>query len=623
MNSPSHLQPNARKAIGWIHAFLATMLLVSAPAISAELESIAVPAPGEQGPRSVRVRPIHDRFLDPQTFSGIHIANKYRLEADPGLRAGFHTRVESYSINQEGSSAFDLVQKLSPLGFNIHRGMRVTFARQFPTTEASKRAAPYTLAHLPVNSRLAQRLRPGDFASFTAHMDFLLTAGLSVTVLGPFGVGTSAFTAVSGDFLVQIFRLQGNYVRVRLLAMEANETGGDIGVKFGIPLALVGVNSNLLDKVSLTPIAFVGSKKRGANAFLDFQYDLGDRQSAEAFDRLLAGNFRLKNIDTRNPLAAQRYSRLRFHDVTATEALVRAGRVQQEANLHGLFQAKYRGVRINLGLLKIAKGSTTSSNKITVANAQGMPEYFLYETFSPSSLVSALFSAKKDEKKHGLRMLVRADSAFRARQLVSLSIVSERWVKNLRPRHLERMQNEVRTTLPEGVTARLDLGGLDFRAAHNGYLRFEVVFSEASLAKVRRVQPRALLPRLRRFLGAQDLADPGTSACSKIECFDQDLENVSELLYGALDAASPWSERAEIFRQLMKIRLFQRYGAAILVGLLPPEGRTQLVSTELLITAENGLRPVVFAHGSQNALWNNLRMVHEAIFGRPFINPLR
>ena len=128
-----------------------------------------------------------------------------------------------------------------PFGFNMSHNAEVIFARQFKTQLESVKAFPYTLTHnFPINAEKAKNnLNPGDFVSFHANLNFVISRAF----FGYFNAGayasSSGYALVSGDFLINLFKLDSNKIRVKFIANRGKGVGVGASAGYVSPLKLV------------------------------------------------------------------------------------------------------------------------------------------------------------------------------------------------------------------------------------------------------------------------------------------------------------------------------------------------------------------------------------------------
>ncbi|MCX7977596.1 MAG: hypothetical protein N2578_01190, partial [Bdellovibrionaceae bacterium] len=96
--------------------------------------------------------------------------------------------------------------------------------------------------NIPVTAQRAiERLNPGDFVAFNADLHFIVGTNTSIFTSTFLSAKGYLGYAVSGSFLVHLFRMKDNRMRVKFIAQRERgaSSGANVGVSY--PFEVVGV----------------------------------------------------------------------------------------------------------------------------------------------------------------------------------------------------------------------------------------------------------------------------------------------------------------------------------------------------------------------------------------------
>lgn len=127
-------------------------------------------------------------ILDFESTTGVSSKLKYQYKLEPSFISNRYARIDEWSIINN-INVGDVLDSVSPVHFNIQKGSKVVFLRNFENQWEGIKALPYTLKNLPYNAKTTlERLKVGDFVSFPATMNINLGVGTGAQVY-PYQVG--------------------------------------------------------------------------------------------------------------------------------------------------------------------------------------------------------------------------------------------------------------------------------------------------------------------------------------------------------------------------------------------------------------------------------------------------
>ena len=299
-------------------------------------------------------------LFDVDLFEGLGISSRYRYEVEPSYIANYHTRVDRWEVNAD-IRAGDILDGVieSPIYLNIDRDSSIYFVRQFQSKWDALKAAPYLLNRLPVNAdRAIKYLSPGDFVSIPSEMT--VAFGASTGFLDQVdGINAEAnlYYMLKGKFLIPIFRMTDNKVRVKLIAQKSNGIGGSSEI--GAELEFFGVS--ILDKqikriFELDGLELGMGKGKGSQFLIDYIFDLSDANAREAYNSILSSTYKFKDLEVFREFTSNRELEIRLlssyelaDSISKDDADLENKRVERV--FKGANDFDYDNSRIKLGLV--------------------------------------------------------------------------------------------------------------------------------------------------------------------------------------------------------------------------------------------------------------------------------
>jgi hypothetical protein len=332
-------------------------------------------------------------LLDVDLFEGLGISSRYRYEVEPSYIANYHTRVDKWEIKVDLSPGDIIKDALDlPIYLNIKRDSSIYFVRQFPTKKEALLAKPYLLNKMPVNSQRAlKHLQPGDFVSIPAQMSVAVGASSGFfDRLDGLDAAANIYYVISGKFLIHVFRMKDNKVRVKLIAQRSNARGGDISVSGDIEIFGVSILDRQIDKIFDLDFARIGmSNGQGSQFIIDYVFDLNDEKARTAYDQILSSSFKFKDLsifreflrerELENRLLSSYELADKISDEDGNLDMKRVERVFKGANNYDFDRTR---IKIGLILASFKRDVSYTENVISYEDQDGEEKFFFYPIHS-------------------------------------------------------------------------------------------------------------------------------------------------------------------------------------------------------------------------------------------------
>lgn len=169
--------------------------------------------------------------------------------------------------------AFPLFEKAHPLGLGITETREVSFTRLYPSKCTSLIRLPYNpITRMPVTAEKALQLEDGELVSYS--MPFTINLGTGVGD-GIANASLSYFRTADVD--VNIFKMQNNHVRVRMVARQ------DKGLSFS-----ARAREKLGNLIRIADIKFDAVSSSAKAELIDYIFNLNDAEARKTYTKLVS-----------------------------------------------------------------------------------------------------------------------------------------------------------------------------------------------------------------------------------------------------------------------------------------------------------------------------------------------
>ncbi|WP_374075485.1 hypothetical protein [Bdellovibrio bacteriovorus] len=581
-------------------------------------------------------------LVNAEILDGLSTSLRYRIESEPSYVDGFYTRIDKYTLKL-GLNPGDFIDDLdTPVGISLEKNSEIIFARQFKNQKDSLLALPYTPRNLPFTAKKAiERLQPGDFVAFQGRMAFVLS--LSHDFLkGEFTAGASTHAYMSGEFMVHLFRMDNNKIRVKLIAVRGKGVGANGGVDLSEDLDILGISilDNKIERwLNLTPLDARAGLGKNDVIMLDYVFNLNDAKAAQAYDTLMLNKVQLKDIKVANPtLSRKDLTQELLTDLTDIEAIALEDGLlpPQERRIDRVFKGSSEGynkdarIKFGLNLWKFEAGKAYGENKVLSYDKQDKEQYFLLDTLSRYKKTKILFGLFGEETLMTSNLLFTADQNWNPGRFVTLTSSAEMKMKDVSGRDLEEIQRLVRETIGNGQYGKINWSSWEASPGKkvNGYFKQEVFFNPEALNTLPYMGEEALAarfkkyielkgrPRSRPFIGGNSPVD---YIFNWVAAFTGDIRRVANRLTIVIDAKKSVQERFDAFEDLQQIPVWKERGIGFLMSFIAEDQRPNLLRYEMVLSAK-GVTPVVYSYGqfSEEKLYRSLMYIQNIIHNRSF-----
>lgn len=326
-------------------------------------------------------------IFDLDIIDGINLSTKYRYEVEDSYQAQFYSRIDKWDLNFT-IKPMDIVSDTisSPLSFQVNRKTSVLFVRQFPSKKEALTAIPYSFNKLPIKAQDAlTKLNTGDLVIIPAQMNILLEASTDFFPFQSEGVEANVNYQwiLSGQFNIQIFKLNDNQVRLKVLTVSQRGHGPGAVLRpsfdlFG--LELVDKHVKRIFNLNKDLLSYNIRKNVGSQIILDYVFDLRNSEAQAAYNQILGSSYKFKDFKVLQKLNEfQRESNLNSNansmlvsfDLAEKIALEDSTKVLSEKRIKRIFKglnqykSKDEKIAVNVLLSKWSKDTIYSLNKIT------------------------------------------------------------------------------------------------------------------------------------------------------------------------------------------------------------------------------------------------------------------
>ncbi len=580
-------------------------------------------------------------LIDGEIFNGFSTALRYRLESEPSYMDGFYTRVDRYKLDARVNPGDILEDNDSPIGFAIEQNTEIIFARQFKSQTDSLKAWPYTLKNLPLNTHKALcNLQVGDFVALQAKLGVVFSVGANTEVSPAVTLGGSTHVFISGDFMIHLFRMDNDKIRVKLITMRKKGVGANVDVEYAKRFRIIGlkvIDSKIERIVDLTPLSLGFGKSVNDVFMLDYVFDLKNAQSAQAFDNLMTKKVRFKDLKVIDPTASRpELAEDLLTDMSEVEQIFTEDHAlpAQQRRIDRIFKGSNTSVdassnfKLGLSVIKLKSGTLYSQNQLLNYDHNDQEQKYLLDSYSREFESKILFGLFGDKSTQGTNVVFNANDAWDPASFVTYTGYREVKMRNVSKRDFRKIQDEVRSTIPADQFAKIDWKSWDFSNGSfvNGYYKQQVFINPEALAT---------LPVVSERVYRQDFIDyvekGGTPPRKNVaggdrndrfgweEDYGSELNTIAHSLSGIVSSLNSSVALYTHFKNLQSSPLWRERGMGFILSKIPTYRADSLVSYEMIFSAK-GNETIKFKFGAfpNEDLYRSLMYIQNIINNRSF-----
>lgn len=581
------------------------------------------------------------RLLDLDVAEGVGISSKYKYEVEPSYMAKHHTRIDRWKMKTEirpGDIIKDSIEL--PIYLNIDKGAEINFVRQFPSKKEAIKAIPYSLNKLPTNAKRALKLNVGDFVSIPTTMSVAVGASIG-NAADILRANAGAYIVFSGKFLVHVFRMKDDKVRVRLIAQRNQTYGANAGAKIDFDIFGISVIDRQIKRWIELDIAKLGaSKGKGHQLIIDYIFDLKDEKARGAYNSILGSTFKFKDVAMFSEFIKRRGLEDRLITVYEdAEILFKEDVDKEEKRVDRIFKGfndfKKESSNFKLGLLftTYSKNKTFIENKISYDNKYGERKRFYYPTMTrtkKNEFDLILLKAKERIVKTTFGLVPLDDEDF-GNAHTDFGFTYDRKDKVFRIDEQRKYQQMLNDTLPDFLYDSIDWKGWDeYKSRPSTVATMQVIFKKEAFASLKGMQEKDIRKKLYKFYKERKLVDITLvdgffkRLWRKLRLINgeerSDIKKISAKLYEVFNSDD--YDGKDRIKSLMKLReryIFKRMGLKFLMSLVPENELDKYVYIKLGMHAKKG-EEVKFEFGTKaySEVYHELMYVNSVLNDRSY-----
>lgn len=255
------------------------------------------------------------KILDASVGGAFGISLGWKYEVEPTYSGRYYTRIDSWKPKID-LRVGDIVSA-GPVFFDVSAETEFLFVRQFQSqSQAAFDGVIYDLENdLPISAEKALKMQPGDLVIMPMRKNLITGVGLA-----PLQV----YQMVSGEFQVQVMRLNESKVRLRLVSGSGYATGTSIAASVDLEIFNLRVVDWITKKILGQKIVDFRVERNSGQIFLvDYIMDLQDTEVQKAYNSIVNSPLKIDNWvhdNSWNPASFE--SKTMVSDLTALEQLM-------------------------------------------------------------------------------------------------------------------------------------------------------------------------------------------------------------------------------------------------------------------------------------------------------------
>ncbi|MBY0413451.1 MAG: hypothetical protein K2Q18_04770, partial [Bdellovibrionales bacterium] len=418
---------------------------------------------------------------DVDIINGINVGLKARHEVEPSYLDQYYTRLDKYTV-KGNINVGDLVKNAIdiPFNFSVNRENTFYFVRQFPSKKEALKALPYSPARLPVTAERALKFMDvGDFVSMPANLSVAVEARAKTSYVAPIIVSANAgvYWIVTGEFNIQVFRLDERHVRLKMISKRAYNRGANGGIGLTFDVFGVRVVDKQLERLVDKDFVDMGYEVNPGEQFIvDYIFDLGNPDKAKAadaqsaFNQILRSTVKFKDLVVLNKLKGglnlkdklissfEEAEKLFEEDKNKANGERRVSRVFKGFND---FHSEIKRVKLAFLLTSYKKEKACTENKVTfIDKNENNLEYF-YPTCSKyveTSFGKWMFDLKDQDFQNNFGLIPKVNHDEAKNKDPDFGLNYERRDKAFRTGEQRIVQRFLLGQMPKQIGDQVNLG---------------------------------------------------------------------------------------------------------------------------------------------------------------------
>lgn len=580
--------------------------------------------------------------------NGINISTKYRYEVEASYMDQYYTRIDKWDL-KAAVDVGDMIDNFvdTPFSFSIDRKNSFFFVRQFKNKKEAVTSLPYTPKRLPLSADLAlKNLSVGDFVSMPATLNVAASAGVSTSTAGSvvLDAGANIYWIVSGEFIVQVFKVDETHVRLKLMSRRGYSRGTNAEAGISFKFFGVKVLDKQIDRLVEQDLVELGyGINPGSQFIVDYVFDLKNDEAKDAYDQILKSTLKFKDVIVMNKFDGADLKEKLISSYEKADKIFEADkkrdpkdrRVSRIFKGFNNYKAETKHLKLALLVTSFKKDNTYTENKVTYIDKNENNLEFLYPTYSKymQTKTDKWFLDLKDQSfQNNYGLIPRLNSEDTKKKNPDFGLTFERKDKFFRGSEQKAIQKFLIGQIPAQFSEKFDLPEWkDGKKKIDTRIYFQLVLKAQGfkyLESYSKEELRKLLIAYTVKKKKEHALDNSDSTLGKLKDFlfinrfikEERLENLADDIYTILKNKENDSEI--MTRRLVKLNehgVFNKIGVGFLISLLPQEKLEELIYFKIEMTGKE-LGAVDFEYGKLNyrALYKELAQAQSRISNREY-----
>jgi len=577
-------------------------------------------------------------LLELDALEGLGLGIQYKYKVQPSYMESYYSRVDRWVFNTDLRPG-DFVKDLDlPISLNFDTGAEILFVRQFPSQRDALKAAPYTPKRIPFRARWAKKnLVPGDFVSIPTHLNIVVRAGASHQE-GVLSAEASTHYLLSGQFMIHLFRLPEDRIRMKLIALRRRGPGAGANLKLDFEIFGIRIIDRQIRKLFELDLAgFDSSRESGDLFLLDYVLDLKDEEASKAYNQVMNSNLKFKDLAILNPFQSEKALESRLiSDLTLIEELREQDLESENKRVERLFRGQNsyerqsRKTRIGLIVARFDRERVFSQNRIVHFNDNNEPKHFGFSTTSFYRKRKLFWGLGRKSQVYSISSLIPTNEEGQETGFSDLVISSDTREKTLYGFELREEKESMIRNFSPAIFNQIDFGDFsENKKSKNARVFSQIFFHQPAIDHFRTLSRDFLEQMLSTYIGQVPLSMPSNQVDqgeTEREAFeDLYARSMRKMIDGIMKAISPeegqdpYKHFKEQLFELRENRAWKKLGTGFLISLLPQESLSEYVYVNLRLDAKDkeGLR---FHYGDhpKSELYKEIEFVQSVLNKRSF-----
>lgn len=569
-------------------------------------------------------------LLDVELIKGLKTSLDYKYETEPSYTGDYHFRMDRATLKNE-LNVGELIRHTNRyVGLNLNHGTEILYVRPFPTKKEAILAIPFGFDHVPksvteITERLpfsaenTKNMAAGDFFSFTAHLDLVVSAA-SLPIAPGRLLGVYSHYLISGQYQVYLVKGEKDDLFLKVVALRRKEkaAGVRVGLWEGHRILGLKVIDRRIDAISnLTEMFKLEQTKSDANIFaVDYVLDMSDDRVREAYDGLAAKVLKFKSIAIGNPVQSiEDLADTLISDITPFDDIFNEDRmkpVERQAVVRN-FQGRddvisdSSEIKFSPILFGFSKKREYFENVLTSIQPDGKIDHYRLHTFQRTNSFTIFWSYFKGVGVSSASLLYDSGPKQKGQEspMGALRDIAFSWDyrdKTLTSHEMKTIRDAVAQAVPERINKTVNWGVFaSDRAFENARFSYKMVLHPSALSEMKSLSQAEFLDLLKKHLPTiptptSEASDKnagmsdGTQSSNKKTFFDThytDLNNIAFRLSQFVDPKLSNLERSRAFAELRFNDLFIELAPGFILSMLDQTKLDKLVRFEITMVADD------------------------------------